>query len=156
MWHVSLNVTSVECLNMWFINGETQRKRCHLRRCVQSVFCQLSWMLLPYAFILQEGKIFHDSTFFWGGEKYECEFKWVRRSFTFCEFSTSFFLMLKMTWNRSLRSITRGSACVWTEIHQLILLYFDLISPKSSLIVWSSQKKRKESSQSYIHLSFCF
>lgn len=30
---------------------------------------------------------------------------------TFCELSISFFLMLKMTWNRSFRSITRGSAC---------------------------------------------
>lgn len=39
----------------------------------------------------------------------ECE------AVTFCELSISFFLMLKMTWNRSLRSITRGSAYVATN-----------------------------------------
>lgn len=37
---------------------------------------------------------------------------------TLFEASASFFLMLKMTWNRSFRSITRGSACMVTEIHQ--------------------------------------
>lgn len=38
-----------------------------------------------------------------------------REAVTFCELSISFFLMLKITWNRSLRSITRGSACVATN-----------------------------------------
>lgn len=42
---------------------------------------------------------------------------------TFCELSISFFLMLKMTWNRSFRSITRGSACVATN-HRLIDTYW--------------------------------
>lgn len=36
-------------------------------------------------------------------------------SITFCVPSASFFLRLKMTWNRSFKSITSGSACMETN-----------------------------------------
>lgn len=40
-------------------------------------------------------------------------------SITFCVPSASFFLRLKMTWNRSFKSITSGSACMETNTKNL-------------------------------------
>lgn len=57
----------------------------------------------------------------------------INESSTFFEPSASFFLMLKMSWKRSFRSITRGSA--WKETRLLVCFHLRGIQIKFSLYV---------------------
>lgn len=96
MRHILISFTSVESLKVRFLKEAV-----------------LSLQPVQALFILN-GREHIPLLLGWGGVAVRKKSD-EREAVTFCELSMSFFLMLKMTWNRSLRSITRGSACVATN-----------------------------------------